>query len=491
MRRFGVRVWLTACYGLMLGVILLAFGLIVYLMMRHNLHARLELELDGELAELRQEVELAHDRIDLQRQLKLRFLHHTRYEYEVSDSLGKSVFLSERLQQTRLRTGPVRLPYEPHSGQMSVSEDSRRATSGVLKSRSSSTQDAVTFSRRHLSGLGDYLIAGQVFSSPQEPLLINIATPLSESQADLRELLFVLMTAGPVFMIAALACGYWLARTALAPVANITATAEQITAQHLDRRLDVAAVDDELSQLAQTLNRMMDRLQHSFDETKRFAADAAHELRTPLTIIRNEVEVTLRAARAPIEYELTLHSVLEETVQLSQLTDRLLLLCRADSDLGTHGRIPMSLEQSLSEAVEGLSSIARSKQISIDLDLNEAAMVNGDPVQLRQLWTNLLDNSLKHTPDHGRISVAVSLDDNQAVIEIRDTGHGILPEHLPHVFERFYRVDSSRRRVSGGAGLGLAICQAIVQAHQGEIQIQSSSAAGTVVVVHLPYSRET
>lgn len=457
MIRLGVRAWLTTCYGLMLAVMLVAFSVTVYLLVRHNLFSRLEFELDEELAELQQEVELAADGADLNRQLTLRFGRHFSYEYEVSDGAGTSLFLSDRLQQTRLRTGVfAALPTARNSEQ------------------------------QHLAGLGEYLVAGQVVPSQHGPLLIQVATPLAESHADLRELLVVFLTVGPLVLIVALLGGYALARTALAPVARIAATADDITAQRLDQRLDVSPVDDELSHLARTLNRMMDRLQQSFDEMQRFAADAAHELRTPLTVIRNEAEVTLRSPRSVEEYENTLNSIVEETIQLSQLTDRLLLLCHADSELGGHGRVPVLLEGSLAEAVEGLSSIARRKQIEVDLELDDTLVVHGDPIQLRQLWINLIDNALKYTPEHGRVRISATPHERQAFVEISDTGIGIPAEHLRHVFERFYRVDPSRHRDSGGAGLGLAICQTIVHTHGGDINLKSSVGEGTSVLVHLP-----
>ena len=457
MIRLGVRAWLTTCYGLMLTVMLVAFSVTVYLLVRHNLFSRLEFELDEELAELQQEVELAADRPDLNRQLTLRFGRHFSYEYEVSDGAGTSLFLSDRLQQTSLRTGVF----------------------AVLPTARNSEQ-------QHLSGLGEYLVAGQVVNSHHGPLLIQVATPLAESHADLRELLVVFLTVGPLVLIVALLGGYALARTALAPVARIAATADDITVQRLDQRLDVSPVNDELSHLARTLNRMMDRLQQSFDEMQRFAADAAHELRTPLTVIRNEAEVTLRSPRSVEEYENTLNSIVEETIQLSQLTDRLLLLCHADSELGSHGRVPVLLEGSLAEAVEGLSSIARRKQIELDLELDDTLVVHGDPIQLRQLWINLIDNALKYTPEQGRVRISATLHERQAIVEVSDTGIGIPPEHLAHVFERFYRVDPSRHRDSGGAGLGLAICQTIVHTHGGDINLKSSIGEGTSVLVHLP-----
>jgi two-component system heavy metal sensor histidine kinase CusS len=466
----GVRGRLTAWYGLLLSVILVVFSLVVYLLMRQSLYARIEFELDEELVELRKEVTLASDKTDLLRQLELRFGQHFSYEYEVSDVDGASLFISDRIRNTAgLRTSGFR-----ESG-LKLPD----SATNKLESYSATLIEA-----QRLPGLGEYLVAGQVVSSRHGPLIVQVATPLATCHADLRGLLTVLLTAIPLALVVALGFGYALARTALLPVARITAAAKGMTAQHLDRRLEVSPIDDELSQLARTLNQMMDRLQRSFEEIRRFTADAAHEIRTPLTVIRNEAEVTLRTVRSPEVYQETLSSIIDETRHMGQFADQLLLLCRADADLNCEQEsVPVDI--GLADAVDSLGHLARQKQIQIELMLDESHSVMANSLQLQQLWRNLIENALKYTPTMGQVWITLKGDAERVVVTIADNGIGIPAEHLPHVFERFYRVDPSRQRASGGAGLGLAICQAIVSNVGGEIRIESPVGQGTKVTVVL------
>lgn len=463
-KQLGVRGRLTAWYGLVLSAILVLFSLVVYLLMQQSLYARIEFELDEELVELRKEVILAIDKPDLLRQLELRFGQHFSYEYEVSDAAGTRLFISDRIRHSDgLRTSRFQ------------NELSRRKEGG----------SKTIIETQTLTEMGEYRVAGQVVESKHGPLIMQVATPLATCHADLRGLLAVLLTAGPLALIVTLGFGYALARTALLPVAQMTAAAKQMTAQHLDRRLEVSPVDDELSQLATTLNLMMDRLQRSFEEIRRFTADAAHEIRTPLTIIRNEAEVILRLPRSPEQYQVTLRSIIDETLHMAHFADQLLMLCRADVDLNRkQAVVPLDLD--LADAVESLGPLARQKRIQIDLSLEESLYVMANSLQLQQLWRNLIENALKYTPENGQVRIASKGDGDSMIVTISDTGIGIPSGHLPHVFERFYRVDPSRQRSSGGAGLGLAICRSIVEGLAGEIQIESIVGQGTLVSVKLP-----
>jgi two-component system heavy metal sensor histidine kinase CusS len=462
--RLSVRGRLTAWYGLVLGVILVLFSAVVYLLMQQSLYARIEFELDEELVELRKEVILAIDKPDLLRQLELRFGQHFSYEYEVSDAAGTRLFISDRIR---------------NSDGLGTSRFHHQLSNGINGGAQTMIET------QSLTEMGEYRVAGQIVESKHGPLIMQVATPLATCNVDLRGLLTVLLTAGPLALIVALGFGYGLARTALLPVAQMTAAAKQMTVQHLARRLDVSPVDDELSQLATTLNLMMDRLQRSFEEIRRFTADAAHEIRTPLTVIRNEAEVILRLPRSPEQYQRTLHSIIDETLHMAHFADQLLMLCRADVDMNRkQSVVPLDLD--LADAVESLGPLARQKQIQIDLSLDESLYVIAASFQLQQLWRNLIENAVKYTPERGQVRIASKSDSDSVIVTVADTGIGIPPEHLLHVFERFYRVDPSRQRNSGGVGLGLAICQSIAEGLSGEIHIDSTVGQGTCVTVKLP-----
>jgi heavy metal sensor kinase len=306
----------------------------------------------------------------------------------------------------------------------------------------------------------------------------------------LQELVMILLSIGPLVLACGLGCGYWLARKALAPVDQMTATAAEITSTRLDRRLDEPVTDDELSCLARTFNAMIARLQRSFEEVRRFTADAAHELRTPLATMRTEAEVALRSPRSPERDARVLENLLEEIERLTRLVSHLLFLCREDTGVGVGDLQPMRLDDVVRDVGEHMQVMAREKGVTLVIDLPETCRVNGNTDRLRQLFFNLFDNAIKYTPTPGKVTVQVEALNGQVHATVTDTGIGIKAEHLPLVFNRFYRVDPSRSPETEGSGLGLAICQSIAEAHRGRIEIESTLGSGTRVSLVLPMLRE-
>jgi two-component system, OmpR family, sensor kinase len=325
-------------------------------------------------------------------------------------------------------------------------------------------------------------------------------TTMHETLASLRQ---VLLVASALGLALALAGGWVLAGRALRPVDRVTAAAAAIatgdgTATSLSSRLAVPPTDDELSRLSATFNAMLDRLQASFRAQERFVGDASHELRTPLTAIRGNVDVLLRQSRlsgrelGATDLAPALDDIRRESDRMRRLLDDLLLLARADADAGkdpadttTIRHETVRLDEIAADAVRSAAALA-SGQV-LELEAPRGVQVPGDPDRLHQLVMILLDNAIRHTPPGGRIRVAVaSTADGQARIAVRDEGEGIAPEHLPHLFERFYRADGARGRSSGGTGLGLAIAQAICRAHGGDISVTSAPDQGATFLVTLP-----
>ena len=325
-------------------------------------------------------------------------------------------------------------------------------------------------------------------------------TTMHETLASLRQVLLVTSALG---LALALAGGWVLAGRALRPVDRVTAAAAAIatgdgTATSLSSRLLVPPTNDELSRLSATFNAMLDRLQASFRAQERFVGDASHELRTPLTAIRGNVDVLQRQARLdgrrldPSDLTSALDDISRESDRMRRLLEDLLLLARADADAGNQPdktvpirREVVRLDEIASEAVRSAEVLA-SGQV-LELEAPRGIEVQGDVDRLHQLVMILLDNAIRHTPSGGRIRVAVAATpDGQARIAVRDEGEGIAPEHLPHLFERFYRADGARGRSSGGTGLGLAIAQAICRAHGGEISVTSDPDQGATFLVTLP-----
>ena len=329
------------------------------------------------------------------------------------------------------------------------------------------------------------MVEGRVRVGDQDCTLILMAS-LEGVDRERGRLLRALALAVPVALIFSGGVSYLLARKALAPVARLRALAREVTADRLDRRLEVANPADELGGLALTINEMIGRLERSFAEIRRFTADASHELRTPLTALRAEAEVALsRPAVAP-EQQALLGSILEECERLTRLTDQLLALAREDAGVGP----PLAPEEvdltSLVTAVaETMRPLAEARAIRLHVT-GGPARVRGDRARLRQVFYNLMDNAIKYTPNGGMVEVRVESSRTGAVATIRDTGIGIPAEHLPRVFDRFYRVDRARGREQGGTGLGLSIARSIVAAHGGHIDLNSTPGQGTTARVELP-----
>jgi two-component system, OmpR family, heavy metal sensor histidine kinase CusS len=318
---------------------------------------------------------------------------------------------------------------------------------------------------------------------------IQAAAPLTELTQGLNGALRLLIPLLPIVLVAASAGGYWLSRRALRPVDEIVRTAQSITAQNLSQRLTVPETGDELERLSRTLNEMIERLESAFTRISRFTADASHELRTPLTLMRTTAEVALRDLERDVTRREALEQIIAEVARTSHLVDNLLLIAKADSGDERLQKTQVDMVQTIEEAAAEVSVLASVKGLALETRLPEnAASIVADRYALRRLLLILLDNGVKYTPSGGQIVVSLNVTDDLATVTVSDTGIGIPPEDLPHVFERFYRVDRARSRAQGGTGLGLAIGQWIVEGHGGTLTVQSEVGAGSVFHVSLPVS---
>jgi heavy metal sensor kinase len=346
--------------------------------------------------------------------------------------------------------------------------------------------DETRFSTQTLPIIGHQrVLTARLHASDTELTVVHLA-PLAEVDRELRELLFVLCMAVPAALVLSGGLAYVMARKGLAPMEQLHRMTSRITADHLDQRLPVGNSKDELGRLAQTINDMIARLERSFTEIGRFTADASHELRTPLTALRTEVEVALSKPAEAIDKQNLLSSVLEECERLTRLTEQLLALAREDTRKGQQAYEPVDLAALVRSVVETMRPLAEAKGLRVSSHGEAVLMLRGDEVRLRQVFYNLLDNAIKYTPERGEIDVSLEQRGDEGIIVLRDTGIGIPAEHLPHVFERFYRVDKARTRAEGGTGLGLSIAQSIIAAHAGQIELDSTPGRGTVCTVKLP-----
>ncbi len=340
----------------------------------------------------------------------------------------------------------------------------------------------------------DVVINGYHLRVITEPLEINgqvvghiqVASSLRTVDAAMDRLLKIMLIFGAATMLAALFLGDNLTIRALRPIDTIAQTARQITAaDDLSRRIPYES-QDELGQLTKTFNQTLERLERLFNAQRRFVADVSHEMRTPLTTIRGNLSLMRR-----IGYdEEAVGAIDGEAQRMTRLVEDLLLLVKADA-----GRLSLEKEvvelDTLVLEVYNQAHILSEDKVAVHLGQLEQARVMGDSDRLKQLLLNLVSNALKYTPEGGSVTMSLTLDDAWVRVDVADTGIGIPPEDLPHIFDRFYRVDKARSRAMGGTGLGLSIAHWIAEAHGGQLSVVSEVGKGSTFTVTLPLVPET
>lgn len=297
-----------------------------------------------------------------------------------------------------------------------------------------------------------------------------------------RQLLLVLGIGLPICA----AVGYWLARNSLRPLREMASTVQRIRSSNLYERIDTTGLPADLSSLAERFNAMLERLQDSFGRLSRFSADIAHELRTPVNNMRIEVEVALGKARSLDEYRETLGSCLEECQRLGRIIDSLLFIARSEDPRTQIHKEPVNVARELDRVKEFYELPAMEAGVELDVSSDPAATAPIDRTLFQRAISNLVANALRHTPRGGRILLTAHRKNGELHVEVADTGQGIAPDDLPHIFDRFYRADPARTNVSGNIGLGLAIVKSIVQLHGGSIAAQSAPNQGTRMSIRIP-----
>ncbi|QNI32559.1 heavy metal sensor histidine kinase [Alloacidobacterium dinghuense] len=326
-----------------------------------------------------------------------------------------------------------------------------------------------------------------VGSPPTDTDIIQIAVDVSQKEELLaryrRWFGAIMLGTFVIFPVA----GYQIARRGIRPVEEMATTARHISSSNLHERILPEGYPVELASLADTFNKMLDRLEESFERISRFSADIAHDLRTPVNNIRGEAEVALARARTVDEYRDVLGSCLEETVRLSDLIGDLLFLARAESPLNHLRRATVDVHELLGSVREYYEASAAEGGISLMTAVSTGPVIGElDRPLIQRAVGNLIANALAHTPPGGTVILESNTEHSTIRIEVSDTGDGIPPEALPRVFDRFYRVDTSRSQTSGGTGLGLAIVQSIMVLHGGRAEIASQPGHGTRVTLHIP-----
>ncbi|MGQ0636223.1 MAG: heavy metal sensor histidine kinase [Planctomycetaceae bacterium] len=454
MSRMTIRSRLTLWYGGLLAAGLVAFGALVYATFSRNLLHEIDRALDEELAELDKEVRSASDSTDLEQRLIRNFADHPFYEIQVVDAEGRTLFSTDGARREPFPVPPV---------------------DGLARDRRASTAN----------DSGGWRVSSRNVPGPRGPVGILAADSLELYQRDVRWLLAIMAGALPLVLLIALAGGWLVSTRALSPVDRMIDTARAITGTNLGHRIPIINRDDELGRLAATFNDMFCRLETSFDEIRRFTADAAHELRTPLAVLRCQAEVALRTARTADDYRLALENQIEEIERLTRLAEELLLLSREEARLSPPAQETLRLDLLLHDVHDAMDVAAEARGVALVAENIAACSVRGDVDRLRRVFVNLIDNAINATDSGGQVKIRCRASGRRAEVEIRDTGVGIAAEHLPRVFQRFYRVDAARHSATGGTGLGLAIARALVEAHGGTIEMESELGVGTRVTVKL------
>lgn len=297
---------------------------------------------------------------------------------------------------------------------------------------------------------------------------------------------YLLMLAPLLLLVAAIG-GYWLSRKALAPVDALTRTARNISGSNLGNRLEKLNTGDELQRLSDTLNEMLARIESAFLRITQFTSDASHELRTPISLIRTEAEIALRKSRGDAEYREALRHILLEAERTSSLVEELLSLARADSGRESLYLAPLELGATITKTANDWRQLVESRNLRFtQTAANGELRVLADRVAIHRLLAILLDNAVKYTPAPGVIELRLEKRNDKAIVSVRDSGIGIAEEDQARIFERFYCVDKARSRELGGAGIGLAIADWIVQQHRGSITVLSSIGSGSAFLVEFP-----
>ena len=323
--------------------------------------------------------------------------------------------------------------------------------------------------------------------------VLALAIPTRDADQALltfRHMIFVLF---PVSLLVTAAVSAWYVGRSLRPVAELTRQAREMVGRAVDgnrrepwRPLGVPNPHDELGRLAETFNDLFASLDSALRQLRQFVSDASHELRTPLSVLRGETELMLSEPRTSEDYQNALRSIEEELKKLSRIVEGLFTLAMADAGQLRLAREPLYLNEVLEESCALATPLARAKDIRIDRDLRAEVFHLGDEPFLRQLFLIFLDNAIKYSPSHSRVRVRLDASNGMAQAEFQDEGMGISDEHLPHIFERFYRGAPHNSEEVQSGGLGLAIAQAIVRAEGGSIHCQTTLGKGSVFTINLP-----
>jgi heavy metal sensor kinase len=447
---WSIRARLTAWYSVVLLAGLTLFGAGIWLLISHSLRA----SLDETLAE---------------------------------DAKGVTTVLQSETEPDHLREELTEYASATPGGNLMEVRNSQGQQIVASKTVSMEQSDSASAYGVQVRPSGQYRTFTTNVSVNAGQYRVLVATPMDTTEATLSRVRMLLLWSTPVVLLLASLGGYWISRRALAPVDEITRAARVIGIQSLSQRLAVPTSGDEIRRLSETWNGMLARLEAAVKRLSQFTADASHELRTPIALIRTTAELTLRRERSPETYREALRQVLLESERTTRLVEDLLLLARADAGLPSLPLERLELIPLVRDVCQQGQILAGARQLEISAVIpDEPVFVEANDPALRRMLLLLLDNAVKYTPSGGRITLSVDRGPAGATVAVSDTGIGIPETALPHVFERFYRVDESRNRDAGGTGLGLSIAKWIAERHHASLEAESVLGQGSVFRIRFP-----
>jgi heavy metal sensor kinase len=450
----SIRVRLTGWYSAILALMLVVYAAATFVAVRHELFEQFD-------DELRDDFERAEGNLTTSADGRVAWSGERRHDPDADEDRGSDVWSA--------------------AGDPIYRSDATAALPQVAPASAGAVryESVVSSGRPWRTLTGATTVSGR-------PVVVRVSRTEERLRTQLSEILVVLVLGLPLVIALAGVGGYVLARRALTPIDHLASEARRITADRLHERLSVPNERDEIGRLAAVINETFARLESSFEQLRRFTADASHELRTPLSVIRGIGEVGLGATRSPAEYREAMGSMLEEVDRLSNLVDTLLRLSRGDAGTIRLARESIDLGQLTRDAASSLGILAEERHQQLRVHVDGQPQVSVDRLVLREAITNIVDNAIKYSPDGSTIDIGVRSEGSRAVIVVADEGPGVAAEHRERIFDRFFRLDEGRSRDDGGTGLGLAIAKWAVEVHGGVVSVETGARAGAVFRIDLP-----